>query len=730
MKKYSTQKRQATFSCIEIAKNKTVYCFALAVLFFSFPFFSNAQFVRTYNTSPQTNLVFNCISKSLTGTYFIAGIVDTSVYIAEVDGAGNLLREKLIGVGNTAYNLNSMITDADGNIVIVGAIQLALTNTKSFLMKISPALSLLLHRTYDNISQASSVVIFNDVKDYKTNSSLDGYYIGGSTRRANNSTGSDVLLVTVDRNTGIITNNYNGNRDEDVYDALVMVPNNIIGAPPGIFATGRISTGGPSTYRPWINLHNFNLAFTGTGAQYLQPINAGARLYSSSLIFEPARHFTANLVYCWHGDLNSTGFGANIGMGSFNAGTLNPNWQKEYIITPVSAPLKLLNQVAADGKGYVAEGNWWNGSTTTTDGAIAGEMFLLRTDKAGKPIWSRKLSNVFINQRSHNSGMLIDSYNGQDVIYAVGFKTSAGGVQQGVLVQMPITGAMDTVCAPIQNIVQKTYDYSIADTINQVDITMQDNLHYYPVDCIQTRNQRTCDSCNKVNLPSADYQLTGTIAIGNLTYFTVLASLFNNTPNSQWIVSDVTTGTPMNIETDGPIGGGWSVNTSTNFGGYFGMSHVNGNATTFLQLHKYRFQHILSQKNNCGITISDTVTKVIYMCTSCRSNNGGFIIVNEGNSRQNNSNVSAFSTTEKNSLGKTKVYPNPAGSTITFNVEKLQVINPVLQIVTPKGQTIYTEKLKEVNQTIPVAAWASGIYSYNIISNGKIIDTGKFMVQH
>lgn len=719
---------QATFSCIEIAKHKTMYCFALAVLMFGFPFFANAQFVKSYQTSGQANLTFNCISKSLTGSYFIAGIVDTSVYIAEVDGAGNMMREKLIGVGSTAYNLNSMITDADGNIVIVGAIKIGLTNTQSFLMKISPALSLLLHRTYTDITQQGSTTIFYDVKDYKANTSDDAYYISGATRNFDNRTAADVLLVSVDRSTGNLINTYSGNKGEDTYDALVLVPSV---KPKGvnIFATGRlgVSTG---TFRPWINAHNSNLSFNGLGAQYLQPTTTDARLYSSSLIVEKVGFSSKyNLTYAWYGDLNGTSFGLNIGMGSFNAATLNPNWQLEYVISPMAAPLKLLNKVAADANGYVAEGNWWDGSATTTDGAIAGEMFLLRTNKEGSPLWSRRLDKIFINQRSHNAGMLIDNIKGNDMIFAVGFKKSKTGGTEGVLVQMPITGFMDTICAPVQNTVVKIRDFSVKNKIDSLGIKIKNTLNNYPIECVQTQNTKACDTCYMAVLPNTDFELSGTIHIGNTSTFDVMASSFNNAPNSQWIVSDITSGIPVNIETDGPIGGGWSVTTSTNFGGYYGMAHINGNATTFLQLHKYRFQHILSATNSCGITQSDTVTKVIYMCTSCRNNKGGFIIVDESNNSQS-FNLKSGISTETNSLGKAKVYPNPAGSTIIFNLEKLQVINPVLQIVTAKGQTIYTEKLKEVNQSITVSAWASGMYSYNIISNGKIIDSGSFIVQH
>lgn len=145
----------------------------------------------------------------------------------------------------------------------MGSIQLATTNTKAYLMKISPALVIVLHKTYDNINQPGSVASFTEVFDFKAGGSLGAYYISGSTRNNNNNTGSDVLLLAIDRNTGVIINRYSGNKYKDGYDALVLNltlrrPARII----TIFTTGGLYTNKRISSRPWINAHNSSLGFT------------------------------------------------------------------------------------------------------------------------------------------------------------------------------------------------------------------------------------------------------------------------------------------------------------------------------------------------------------------------------------------------------------------------------------------------------------------------------------
>lgn len=451
--------------------------------------------------------------------------------------------------------------------------------------------------------------------------------------------------------------------------------------------------------------------------------------------------FTGNstLTYCWDGDLNSTGFGVNVGMGSYDAASLNFNWQREYVFAPSAVNYKYLNQVVADANGYVAEGNWWNGTTHTTDNAVAGEMFFVRTDKGGGPLWSRRLNQVFVNQRSHNSGMLIDKFNGSDVIYAVGFK-KINNVTQGILVQIPITGKMDTACTPVQTLTPLVRDYSVPDSISTLKLAMADSVHYYPIDCVTTKDSVTCDNpCIPPVLKSADFQLAGVIPIGVTNTFQVTASLFSTAQNSRWIVSgvDPVTGnditSPNTVQTSlpgGTLGSVWGAATPTSFGSYYSpLGAESSGFGTFLQLHKCRFRHIVSAADNCGIIYSDTVTKSIYMCTSCRAR--GVFTVETENAK---SDVPAKSSTGfkvDNIVSNTIVYPNPANGSITFALSVLQANNPVLQILNAGGQVMKTVKVNSgTNISIGTASWASGAYVYQVIAGGNIISKGNFAVSH
>ena len=133
------------------------------------------QFVKTYIAkalcaNATGSLTFHCITKTLksTHTFYIAGIQDTSVYVAELNTNGVVLQEKLIGIRSKTYILTSMITDDDGNIVIVGYATVTYPY-KAFIMKISSALSVLYNKTFNNFDTKSfSSLVFTDIKDNKS----------------------------------------------------------------------------------------------------------------------------------------------------------------------------------------------------------------------------------------------------------------------------------------------------------------------------------------------------------------------------------------------------------------------------------------------------------------------------------------------------------------------------------------------------------------------------------
>ena len=691
------------------------------------------QFIKTYkpiNCKAGTvgDIAFHCITKSLSpaGTYYIAGIQDkTNVYVAEVNAMGVVLQEKLVGVNSPSYSLRSMITDDDNNVVIVGTSTVAYP-FKSFLMKLSPALSLLLHRTYNNANLTGlSQMAFYDIKDSKL---TGNYYVCGGVRNPDNATGSDVLLLTLNRNSGAITNTYRGDaRQEDNYDALVFDRLGLSGGKPSVIATGRLSNTSTSTMRPWINKHNPVLAFT-QGERYLRDINQIARLYSSSLITD-----ADFLLYAWTGDTASSTYGKHSGLAKYSAGNLMPAWQKHYSFTPVptSQTRMLLNKIATDPNGYVAEGNWWNGSTIAIDGGTLGEMILLRTDKLGNPVWSRKINNVIVNSVTHNSAFVIDGTS----IFAVGYKLSSASLREGALVRIPlVNGAMDTACAGLQNTKVKNMTYYATDSIYPVQLNPFDTTTYYPINCTTTDIVTNCNiPCVNPQLNS-DYDLMGFIQAGNNTNYIVTASNFTGGLSSKWIVSKTTLVTSYpdvagTIWTSIP-GGIWGTALSTGFGGYFG-AETTGNSPNFLINNRYRFKHILSSTNSCGITTSDTTTKSIYICPGCRSaNSNGFVIETE---KSSSNELKPVKNENSPTTGAIKVIPNPAQmGTITIEYPHAGQSMVQISIANMQGKKIADKQFPNNAEntgtfTMDVSRLANGTYTVTVLSGGKSI-TQKFVV--
>ncbi len=730
----------------ETAKKQTAFLpFTLcAALFLGFVFplasFAQSQFVKTYSAiSPcqqkQNNLIFNCITKSQksVSTFYIAGVQDSAVYVAEVNTLGVVLQEKLIGVNSKTYSLRSMITDEDGNIVMVGTTEYGATSVTpigSFMMKVSPALSILLHRTYKSPTfTASNQLLFLDVKD---NKATDTYYVCGGGRYGS-TVANDVVLFRLDRTNGNVIVKSRYDAGEDNYDALVFPSKNDTanGKLPGLIATGRLSAVGTSTMRPWINRHDGALAFVN-GRRFIQDLQPSGRLYSSSLISD-----ASNVVYCWHGDVSTLlGVGANGGISSFDETSLLPNWQYDYILTPKPQLRKFFNKVNADPRGYVAEGNWWdNTSKSLIDGGAIGEMFLLRTDKAGASIWSRKINNVLVNGSTHNAAFVIDGGS----IFAVGFKKNVvNGLMDGALVKIPLAdGAMDTTCATIQKVAVKEYTFSTPGTVSFKDIFVKDSLTYLPINCTGTSTTVSCDTCKRDTTQlNADFNLYGGLIAGNNTNFIVLANGFSTTPNSQWIVSRTTTNATSSPDLTGTVypsivGGTWATATGgTQFGGYNGSSiltglEVNTPSAFFFIANRYRFRHILSTTNNCGITRSDTVVKTLSMCPGCKTKDGNqFIIETEKGSSSGiiRSSVKEASLPQPADV---RIMPNPVSTgTISIEYKNAAPGSVVMNIADIQGKTVatkqFTTSVKSMNKyAMDVSTLSNGVYTVSILNNGK-----------
>lgn len=684
---------------------------------------ANAQFVREYNPGVNSNLRFQAVVKAQNGNYFIGGLQDSSVYVSEVNSNGNIIREKLVGVNNKTYTLNAMIVDADGNIVIVGFLNAASPAYKAFLMKLSPALSVILHVTYTNKDNVTEPLAFTDVKDYKTtgtNAVNNAYYV--SAYNVGSSTGPDAVLMRLDRTTGAVLTKYDGQplpaSTNDVYDALWLDTAQTAAAPPAILVTGRLSSGSTNTFRPWVTKHNIGTLAFASGERYLKDITQTARLYNAGIVKDIPKN---NILYAWYGNLTGVGYPKAIGMGSVNANTLLPVFQKQYNVTPAFQNFIVLNKVDTDPNGYVAHGSWWDSASAQ------GEIFLIRTDKNGMPVWARQYKNVLNDITPHNSTFLIDGSN----IFAIGYKVIAG-FRRGVLIRTPVaTGAMDTACALVLTIKTADSTFKKADHLDPIALNVVTKTDPYPIDCVTTTGKKPCDTCvNKAVKLTPDFTLTGTL-VNNSTTFTIQATAYTNSAalNSQFVVSAVNAtfvdigGT---VWTDGPAGV-WGTAASTNFGGYYGTAPSAG-IGVFQQLQAYRIKHFLSTTNNCGVMVKDSASKIIFMCNTCKTPGTKFTIIDED---KDGSNLSRAVLTPASNNGASRIFPNPANTSVTFNATGLDAPGMVLHIVNGNGQKISIFNVASKGKlTVNTNSMANGLYLYQVISNGKTVDQGKFVIQH
>ena len=263
-------------------------------------------------------------------------------------------------------------------------------------------------------------------------------------------------------------------------------------------------------------------------------------------------------------------------------------------------------------------------------------------------------------------------------------------------------------------------------------------MNYFPINCTGTNGGTQCTNPCETDTSrlDADFDLVGVIQKGNTTNYLVSAANFSTTPNSQWIVSNTTLVSPYpdvttpNTVYASNIGTGWAIATSTGFGGYVGTSSVsteyNVSSLSFLMNKRYRFKHILTSVNNCGITRSDTVVKTIYMCPGCRNGSGNDMMVetekasSSGTTRSGASHVPAMKSAE------VRIMPNPVNTgTISIEYNNAAPGAVAINIADMQGKTVatklFTTSVKTMNKySMDVSTLADGTYTISILNNGKI----------
>ena len=69
---------------------------------------------------------------------------------------------------------------------------------------------------------------------------------------------------------------------------------------------------------------------------------------------------------------------------------------------------------------------------------------------------------------------------------------------------------------------------------------------------------------------------------------------------------------------------------------------------------------------------------------------------------------------------KIRVFPNPTTSTVSINIENVEVLhNGVIQIYNVTGTQLRTQTISALNTSIDLSSYPAGIYLVNITINGK-----------
>ncbi|MEO7925412.1 MAG: alkaline phosphatase family protein [Saprospiraceae bacterium] len=92
-------------------------------------------------------------------------------------------------------------------------------------------------------------------------------------------------------------------------------------------------------------------------------------------------------------------------------------------------------------------------------------------------------------------------------------------------------------------------------------------------------------------------------------------------------------------------------------------------------------------------------------------------------------NISTAVENTSSDLSKISIYPNPAHKLITVELSYNSTQPPVMNIMHITGQVVKRLTLQSISTNIDISDWMSGIYLYQIQSEGRVTNTGKFVVE-
>lgn len=75
-----------------------------------------------------------------------------------------------------------------------------------------------------------------------------------------------------------------------------------------------------------------------------------------------------------------------------------------------------------------------------------------------------------------------------------------------------------------------------------------------------------------------------------------------------------------------------------------------------------------------------------------------------------------------------KVYPDPAKEIVTFEISEI-VKNGVIEVYNSEGKALQTIEMNKLRNSCPVSNLSNGIYYFKLKGDGRLLNTGSFVVQ-
>ena len=324
------------------------------------------------------------------------------------------------------YNdvLSELIVDSDGNVVGCGYGENSSGNLQPFVFKYDPiANNVIWSHTYSAESRC-----FNLIEP-----AAGSDYILSMDRRESPPPGAfeDGILREISRNTGLDTGNLASNYNigsSETLSATILHQN-------FLYSSGRYTNGaGTTNMRHSITKFDLSGNEIWTRLSHISTVGASARLYGRDILVD-----NNELITIASGD--DDGPSATITNFFLQKNDLNGNiiWTRKYEIGAFSN--EWAEEVISVSDGYIILG---------LERAIPGQLFVVKTDKDGNPLWAKSYGNAGDDGIRFTSQSQLISIGGY--LYFTGYSSDAANTRDILLIKADSDGSLIDNCILVEDL--------------------------------------------------------------------------------------------------------------------------------------------------------------------------------------------------------------------------------------------------------------------------------------